>query len=95
MLNNKIIKRDSPIIGVLLMSALSQLTHAETGNYFMHKDWELACDNTGMCRAVGYQSDAQFGHPVSLLISRPAGAGSAVLSQIQVAESLRRILKPI
>lgn len=49
MLNNKIIKRNSPIIGVLLMSALSQLTHAETGNYFMHKDWELACDNTGMC----------------------------------------------
>ena len=86
MLNNKIIKRNSPIIGVLLMSAVSQLTHAETGNYFMHKDWELACDNTGMCRAVGYQSDAQFGHPVSLLISRPAGAGSAVLSQIQVAE---------
>lgn len=36
MLNNKIIKRNSPIIGVLLMSALSQLTHAETGNYFMH-----------------------------------------------------------
>ena len=26
MLNNKIIKRNSPIIGVLLMSALSQLT---------------------------------------------------------------------
>ena len=86
MLNNKIIKRNSPIIGVLLMSALSQLTHAETGNYFMHKYWELACDNTGMCRAVGYQSDAAFGHPVSLLISRPAGAGSAVLTQIQVAE---------
>ena len=86
MLNNKIIKRNSSIIGVLLMSVLSQLTHAETGNYFIHKDRELACDNTGMCRAVGYQSDAQFGHPVSLLISRPAGAGSAVLSQIQVAE---------
>ena len=53
------------------MSALT-LTHTETGNYFIHKDWELACDNTGMYRAVGYQSDAQFGHPVSLLISRPA-----------------------
>ena len=52
MLNNKIIKRNSPIIGVLLMSALSQLTHAETGNYFMHKDWELACDNTGMCLSL-------------------------------------------
>ncbi len=66
------------------MSALSQLTHAETGNYCSAlKTGELACDNTGMCRAVGYQSDAQFGHPISLLISRPAGAGSAVLSQIQ------------
>ena len=59
MLNNKIIKRNSPIIGVLLMSALSQLTHAETGNYFMHKDWELACDNTEpyrVCRRLFYLS---------------------------------------
>jgi hypothetical protein len=38
MLNNKIIKRNSPIIGVLLMSALSQLTHAETGNYLMRDE---------------------------------------------------------
>ena len=42
MSTNKIIKRNSPIIGVLLMSALSQLTHSQTGNYFMHIDWELA-----------------------------------------------------
>ena len=86
MLNKTLGTLSNSLLGAVLISTLTQLAYADTGIYFIHKDWELACDNTGMCRAVGYQSDAQFGHPVSLLISRPAGAGSAVLSQIQVAE---------
>lgn len=86
MLNKTLGKLKNSLLGAVLINTLSQLTYADTGSYFIHKDWELACDNTGMCRAAGYQSDAQFGHPVSLLISRPAGAGGAVLTQIQVAE---------
>lgn len=88
-MSNKILgKRSRSIFWVLFISAFSQWTHAETGDYFIHKDWELACDNTGMCRAVGYQSDVHFNQAISLLISRPAGAGSAVLIQVQVAEQL-------
>lgn len=30
------------------------------GLYFRHQDWELACDNTGVCRAAGYQADDDF-----------------------------------
>ena len=38
------------------MIASSQST-ALQGLYFQHQDWELACDNTGICRAAGYQTD--------------------------------------
>ncbi len=44
---------------------------------FQHKDWELACDNTGTCRAAGYQIEGD-GLPASLMIERAAGAKQAV-----------------
>ena len=88
MLNKALGTLSHSLLGAVLISTLTQLAYADTGSYFIHKDWELACDNTGMCRAAGYQSDAQFGQPVSLLISRPAGAGGAVLTQLQIEEDL-------
>ena len=27
------------------------------GFHFSHKDWEVACDNTGTCRAAGYHEE--------------------------------------
>ena len=63
MLNKTLGTLSNSLLGAVLISTLTQLAYADTGIYFIHKDWELACDNTGMCRAVGYQSDAQFGHP--------------------------------
>ncbi|MDU7869659.1 MAG: hypothetical protein E7J78_21350, partial [Pantoea sp.] len=30
------------------------LAASPQGFSFAHKDWELACDNTGTCRAAGY-----------------------------------------
>ena len=57
--------------------ASSQST-ALQGLYFQHQDWELACDNTGTCRAAGYQSDDDFEQPISMLLTRQAGAKSAV-----------------
>jgi len=88
MLNKTLGTLSHSLLGAVLISTLTQLAYADTGSYFVHKDWELACDNTGMCRAAGYQSDAQFGQSVSLLISRPAGAGGAVLTQLQIEEDL-------
>lgn len=48
---------------------------AQAGVRFQHKDWELACDNTGHCTAAGYQRDgdrhkAGWAHPA------PCGAAA-------------------
>ena len=66
-------------------SALPGLGHAadKPGIGFSHKDWELACDNTGTCRAAGYQVDGAE-PAVSLLLVRDAGAKQAVSAKIQL-----------
>lgn len=57
-----------------LMCALPSLVHANfKGIYFEHKDWELACDNSGTCRAAGYQADETDENIVSVLLTREAG----------------------
>lgn len=48
---------------------------------FSHGDWELACDNTGTCRAAGYQQDGES-FPVSVLLTRAAGAGTKVTAEL-------------
>jgi hypothetical protein len=44
---------------------------------FSHKEWQLVCDNTGTCRAAGYQA-TEDSLPASLSIERAAGAKQAV-----------------
>ncbi|MFN7751806.1 MAG: DUF1176 domain-containing protein, partial [Pseudomonadota bacterium] len=39
------------------------------GFHFSHKDWEVACDNTGTCRAAGYHEDSSEAR-VSALVTR-------------------------
>lgn len=57
------------------------------GLEFSHFDWELACDNTGTCRAAGYQSDDFSDHAVSVLLTRAAGAGQAVSAIVKLGEA--------
>ena len=52
---------------------------------FSHGDWELACDNTGTCRVAGYQQDAD-NLPVSVLLTRDAGAGTPVTGKVALGE---------
>ena len=54
------------------------------GLHFAHKDWELACDNTGTCRAAGYQDETLDGPAVSVLVVREAGAGAAVTGRVHL-----------
>lgn len=54
------------------------------GLYFQHQDWELACDNTGTCRAAGYQTDDNFEQPISVLLTRKAGQDQVIQGQIQI-----------
>lgn len=54
------------------------------GLSFVHKDWELVCDNTGTCRAAGYQGEAADNPPVSVLLVRQAGAGAPVTGRLHL-----------
>lgn len=56
---------------------------AASAQYFSHVDWELACDNTRTCRAAGYQKGEEA-PPVSVLLTRKAGAGTPVTGQLAV-----------
>lgn len=51
---------------------------------FSYKDWVLQCDNTGTCRAAGYQEEEGDSDPVSLMLSRAAGPGTPVQIELQV-----------
>lgn len=51
------------------------------GLSFSHQDWELACDNTGTCRAVGYPKDTGA-YGAALLLTRPAGPHAPVSGQL-------------
>ena len=51
---------------------------------FSHKDWELACDNTRTCRAVGYQRDADNEKPLALLLERPAGVATVTTARLML-----------
>ena len=67
------------------LSSISSFSLAAIqGLHFSHKDWEIACDNTGTCRAAGYQSDQNIDQPVSVLLERAAGANSRIKAQVQI-----------
>ena len=55
------------------------------GLHFSHHDWELACDNTGTCRAAGYH--VQYAdNKLSVLLSRSAGKGADIQGVLKLAE---------
>ena len=64
---------------------LAALAFDDNGSYFEHKDWEIACDNTGTCRAAGYQAGDEA-QAISLLLVRDAGADAAVSGEIAVTD---------
>jgi Protein of unknown function (DUF1176) len=68
----------SPVTGAQNRSTDTGDGTAAQGLYFQHKDWELACDNTGTCRAAGYSAEDTVSSPASVLLVRAAGAGTPV-----------------
>lgn len=75
------------ILASVLLWPVSVLAGDASGFSFSHKDWELSCDNTGTCRAAGYQTEANIDHPVSILLIRKAGPNTPVLAQVQITET--------
>lgn len=70
----------------------SQLVGASElpGVSFSHHDWELVCDNTRTCRAVGYQSEGGYedeeerSEPLALLLTRKAGPGQPLSGELMI-----------
>ncbi len=75
-----------------LFTLLSSIALADEvqGIYFIHKDWEIACDNTRTCRAAGYQAEEgatdEMPQPVSVLLTRLAGPNAPVTGRVRLAE---------
>ncbi len=64
---------------------LAMAAPAQQGLRFEHGAWELACDNTGTCRAAGYYDDDAGGdHAISVLLTRKAGARQAVTGVVML-----------
>lgn len=72
-------------IGLLALAILSAPVLAEnSGVSFVHKNWEVVCDNTLTCRAAGYSPEEGKGG--SVLLTRLAGAGTSVVGEVMLAE---------
>lgn len=76
---------------VIALAAGPVLADDGTGLYFSHLDWELACDNTLTCRAAGYQADDDE-RPVSVLLTRKAGARQAVTGEVRIGSEVSDLL---
>lgn len=91
--------RPLPVAALLAVTATTA-TATEPPVQFEHADWELACDNTGTCRAAGYQS-VEFDTPVvSVLLTRRAGpnalvAGELALGDYGIEAKVQRLPDPI
>jgi hypothetical protein len=64
-------------------------TQADTAKpiQFSHGDWEIVCDNTRTCRAVGYQSDEDE-LTLSVLLTRNAGPNKDVTAELMIGDTL-------
>lgn len=75
------------IVSIASIAAIPAPARAQSANglYFQHRDWEIACDNTGTCRAAGYHAEADD-RRVSVLLTRAAGPGRPVAGVMMLGE---------
>ena len=68
-----------------LLAATAQAAPNFPGLRTQMGDWDTVCDNTGTCRAAGYQAGYEA-QAISLLLVRDAGADAAVSGEIAVTD---------
>jgi len=68
-------------IGAALFGTAS-VSHAHTE--FTSQDWQVVCDNTRTCRLAGYQAENNSEFPVSILLTRRAGADAGVDGKVKL-----------
>ncbi|WP_338589582.1 DUF1176 domain-containing protein [Shewanella khirikhana] len=69
------------LIPTLASMVASPLASAFEGERFYHKDWLLACDNTGTCRAAGYSAEGNR-NAVALMFTRQAGPATDISAKV-------------
>lgn len=70
----------------LILAALSAPAIArESGTYFYHKNWEVACDNTLTCRTLGFERDREMGS--SVLLTRQAGMDTVPTGEVMLEKN--------
>ena len=82
--------RIAPILVAALAAAICPdlLQAAELPKVrFEHHDWELACDNTRICRAAGYHAEQGQNLPLSVLLEREAGPGQGFKARLRLGET--------
>lgn len=80
------------IVG-LVSVFMSISVSAMEGLSFGHDDWQVVCDNTHTCRAVGYHSQADYAQnphlqesanaPVSVILQREAGGNAKIIAKVK------------
>ncbi|MFC0224940.1 DUF1176 domain-containing protein [Serratia aquatilis] len=68
------------LVGAFMSCAMAQ----DSGVSFYHKNWELACDNIGTCRAAGYGNEDEASG--SVLLTRIAGPGTVPTAEVTLAD---------
>jgi len=82
---NVFIKSLFAALALALLSLSAQGADRRSGLSFWHDDWELVCDNTGTCRAAGYQSDDDEA-AVAVLLTRKAGPRQSVSVELMIGD---------
>lgn len=70
-----------------LLLAAPIAAFALDGIDFEQGDWQIVCDNSGTCRAAGYQSDEGDNPPVSVQFTRKAGEKESVQGAISLLDA--------
>lgn len=83
-LTNKTVITACALISTLFMSPLS---NAGTPVEFVSQDWQVVCDNTRTCRLAGYQDEKDSEFPVSILLTRQAGANAQVEGKVKLGSA--------
>lgn len=74
------------LAAAVLLAPLAAFADPVTGISFDHDDWTIACDDTRTCRAAGYQADEGEHLPVSVLLTRKAGARQTVTAELTLGQ---------
>ncbi|MBE0441770.1 MULTISPECIES: DUF1176 domain-containing protein [unclassified Psychrobacter] len=81
MIKNKIRLSLFTAISTALVSTASL---ANTGAELTSQDWQVVCDNTRTCRLAGYQAENNSEFPISILLTRRAGANASVDGKVKI-----------